>query len=473
MTQHKPETTVVFLGLLVLVMELIPQVTLVTKQVEPVVKETPSWSELLDTTETEVKPELVIETDTISTPLAPTQVRVDTTRWQPDYAIHNSSTLPDSLKIHSTEKSLELLHQLFIKLENLSNNSALVVDIFHFGDSQIEGDRITGRLRSSWQKSWGGLGPGLIPAIENVPSLSVRQETTGIWDRYTRFGTIDSTLEHSCYGPMAVFSRVYDQGQITLRPHPRGFRTNREWHGVRVFIGETPMGGILTISGDDSPKRKFELPSISSGGHHEMSMGLTGNNKSLVLDFEGHEICVTGIDLGSNTGVKIHNIPMRGSAGMLFKKLDGNHLVDFMGSFDIGMMILQFGGNAAPYLNDSASVARYANRFGSQLRFLREVWPEIPLLIIGPSDMGTAEDYPMVDNIIEEFKRVSLAEGCLFWNLKAVQGGEGAMVRWNAAQPALASSDLVHFTPKGAKEIGRLLDTAIRAEYQSWVEWNH
>ena len=87
--------------------------------------------------------------------------------------------------------------------------------------------------------------------------------------------------------------------------------------------------------------------------------------------------------------------------------------------------------------------------------------------------MGTAEDYPMVDNIIEEFKRVSLAEGCLFWDLKAVQGGEGAMVRWSAAQPALASSDLVHFTPKGAKEIGKLLDTAIRAEYQSWVEWNH
>lgn len=470
MTVHKPETTVLFLGLLVVGMYLTP-LLLIEETEEVEVAEVPAWSELLDTIAPE--PEIEIDIDTTYTEIVPVDIIIDTSRWQPTYAVHNASTLPDSLRIYSSDSSLTLLHNLFAKLEQLSTDSTLAVDIFHFGDSQIEGDRITGRIRSSWQKSWGGRGPGLIPAIENVPALSIRQETTGIWDRYTRFGTIDSTLGHSCYGPMAVFSRVYEEGQITLKPHPRGFRTNSEFHELRVFTGETPMGGKLRISGSDSEEREFELPPLAVGGHYEVSTGLGENDKSVVLQFEGQEIDVTGIDVGTSTGVKVHNIPMRGSAGMLFKKLNAKHFTKYMNSFKPGMMILQFGGNAAPYLNDSLSVAKYANRFAGQLRYLRQVWPEIPLLVIGPSDMGSAADYPMVDNIIAEFKRVSLEEGCLFWDLKAVQGGEGAMETWSKASPALASSDLVHFTPKGAKEIARLLDIAIRAEYKSWVEWNH
>lgn len=465
MKNHKPETTVLFLGLLVASMYITP--LLLKEEVEVVVvEETPSWSELLDTSDVD----LIVAPDTSFIDTTTIELEIDHNRWVPEYAIHNSKSLPDSLRIYGTDSATALLHNLFFKLETYAADSS-VVDIFHFGDSQIEGDRITGRLRSSWQKSWGGRGPGLIPAIENVPALSVRQETLGIWDRYTRFGTIDSTLEHSCYGPLAVFSRVYENGTVKLRPHPRGFKTNRTWDRVRVFTGESPAGGTLSISGSNTELSTFDIAPLNVGGHGEISVDLGRDENSLQLEFTGHSVDVTGIDLGLNYGVKVHNIPMRGSAGMLFKKLDAKHFTKFMGSFEPSMFILQFGGNAAPYLSDSTSVAKYANRFGGQLEYLRAVWPEIPMLIIGPSDMGSSEDYPMVDNIIAEFKRVSLEQGCLFWDLKAVQGGEGAMGDWSEMEPAWASSDLVHFTPRGAKEIGRLLDIALRAEYKSWVEW--
>ena len=470
MSNHRPENSVLFLGLLVLGMYLTPILTNSEKENIQETQEVPSWSELIDTLSVEV--EIPIDTSFVVQNIDNIEdIEIDSSRWTPDYAIHNTTTLPDSLRIYSTDSSLTLLHMLFAKLEQLSTDSAKVVDIFHFGDSQIEGDRITGRIRSSWQKSWGGTGPGLIPAIENVPALSVRQETTGIWDRYTRFGTVDSTLEHSCYGPMAVFSRVYDKGQITLKPHPRGFRTNKEFHSIRVFTGSSTNGGKLKISGSVTAEKEFTIPPALIGEHRAFNMKLSGKDEKIDLVFDEIEVDVTGIDLGSENGVKFHNIPMRGSAGMLFKKLNSKHFTNFMSSFEPGMLILQFGGNAAPYLNDSNSVAKYANRFAGQLRYLRVVWPKTPLLVIGPSDMGTSEDYPMVDNIIAEFKRVSLEEGCLFWDLKAAQGGDGAMTNWSKESPALASSDLVHFTPKGAKEISKLLDTALRAEYKSWVEW--
>lgn len=470
MTKHKPESTVLLLGILVAGMYITPILFTESNETVKKTKETPTWSELLDTSDIEL--DLHIDTVYSDTSASVKDIEIDTNRWAPEYAVHSSKSIPDSLRIYSSDKSKALLYDLFSKLESCTPDSS-VVDIFHFGDSQIEGDRITGRLRSSWQKSWGGRGPGLIPAIENVPALSVRQETTGIWDRFTRFGTIDSSLEHSCYGPLAVFSRAYEEGHINLKPHPRGFLTNRNWDGIRVFLGETPVGGTIALSGSESEKQIFELPPLNTGGHHEVNMNLSGKDEFVEINFKGHKIDVTGIDIGLPSGVKIHNIPMRGSAGMLFKKLDSGHLTKFMESFSPGMLILQFGGNAAPYLRDSLSVVRYANRFAGQLRYLRMIWPKIPLLVIGPSDMGSSKDYPMVDNIISEFKRVSLDEGCLFWDLKAVQGGEGAMSKWSAMEPPWASSDLVHFTPRGAKEIGKLLDIALRAEHKSWVEWKH
>ena len=52
-------------------------------------------------------------------------------------------------------------------------------------------------------------------------------------------------------------------------------------------------------------------------------------------------------------------------------------------------------------------------------------------------------------------------------------GGEGSMMVWSEEEPKLASPDLVHFTPKGARIVGEKFDMSIRAEYKSWVEWRH
>ena len=42
-----------------------------------------------------------------------------------------------------------------------------IIRILHFGDSQIEGDRISSVLREELQKIWGGSGTGFLPLSEN------------------------------------------------------------------------------------------------------------------------------------------------------------------------------------------------------------------------------------------------------------------------------------------------------------------
>ncbi|NDH91162.1 MAG: hypothetical protein EBZ22_09835, partial [Flavobacteriia bacterium] len=55
--------------------------------------------------------------------------------------------------------------------------------ILHFGDSQIEGDRITGDLRDALQRVYGGEGPGMQPLVPFVPMAAVAHTAEGTWTR--------------------------------------------------------------------------------------------------------------------------------------------------------------------------------------------------------------------------------------------------------------------------------------------------
>ena len=82
------------------------------------------------------------------------------------------------------------------------------------------------------------------------------------------------------------------------------------------------------------------------------------------------------------------------------------------------------------------------------------------MLFIGPSDMSTSIDgqmqtYPMLPRIVEALKQMADECGIAYWDLYAVMGGRGSMLKWVDSQ--LAGPDYVHFTPKGARHVGNML----------------
>ena len=474
---HQPHQTILFLAPLILLMFLAPyaeEYFLEEKKegVDPI----PTWSELLDEEEEEIvlKSDVdQVESDTTQS-LQLDSLEIDFSRWIPDYAAHSASTLPDSLRLIGTKLAFDKLYTFFEKLESISETDTEPIEIFHWGDSQIEGDRISGLLRSSWQKSWGGSGPGLLPAYQPIPALSIRQESDENWTRYTLFGQIDSTLEHSAYGPMAAFCMVDGDAQITLKPHPSGFKLNKVWPRIKFSIGAAPLGGNITLSGVTNAYRAFSIRPASTSMHNEIIAHLEDGETELTIGFEGYKIEVTGIELGSSYGVQLHNIPMRGSAGMIFTKLDAKHFKRTIENRDVGLMILQFGGNVVPYIRDTIAAQRYGRRFAKQLAYLKGIKPNTAILVVGPSDMGDSSDdttFPMLYSVIENLKLAAESEDCLFWDTHSVMGGRGSMLSWSESDPKLASPDLIHFTPKGARWIGKQLDHSIRAEYKSWTQW--
>ena len=53
------------------------------------------------------------------------------------------------------------------------------VRVVHYGDSQIELDRISSNLREALQTRFGGRGTGMFPALTNTPMASISRSSSG------------------------------------------------------------------------------------------------------------------------------------------------------------------------------------------------------------------------------------------------------------------------------------------------------
>ena len=92
---------------------------------------------------------------------------------------------------------------------------------------------------------------------------------------------------------------------------------------------------------------------------------------------------------------------------------------------------------------------------------------------MGPSDMAhkvetRMETYAQLPSIRDALKQAALENDALYWDVFEVMGGAGSMAAWVQSSPPLASSDHIHFTPKGAREISELFRQSIQTEWAMW-----
>ncbi|MCK4989874.1 MAG: hypothetical protein KAS29_05285, partial [Bacteroidales bacterium] len=140
----------------------------------------------------------------------------------------------DVYRIQFAEENPSVLHPFFRNLDQISLGNKRHGRIIHFGDSQIENDRMTALIRYRMQRNFGGTGTGLVQAIPLYSgSLSYQQEESGAWLRYTYFGRRDSTIMHKSYGIMGAFASVPTPEEDTWPMLYYRFNTSRRSGQVR------------------------------------------------------------------------------------------------------------------------------------------------------------------------------------------------------------------------------------------------
>ena len=179
---------------------------------------------------------------------------------------------------------------------------------------------------------------------------------------------------------------------------------------------------------------------------------------------------IYGIMVDDGYGVNVDNIPLRGCSGTIFTQIKDTMLQRCYELADVGIILLQFGGNSVPALYNDASIQKFKEATSKQIRYIRSLYPKAAVVYIGPSDMstrkggGSLHTYPCLPGLITALKEAAHENGAAYWDLYAAMGGENSMIQW--VKSGWAGPDYVHFTPKGAEIMGDIMAQSFDEVYR-------
>jgi len=360
------------------------------------------------------------------------------------------------------------LYTFFEEAER-SQAEGRLLRILHYGDSQIENDRMTALLRNRLQQVFGGSGCGMVPAIPLYHgNPTFRQDYSGDWIRYTGFGRRDPSLDHSSFGMMACFTAVPmpdGDGLPYLEFRFLPGRRASTFSEMKIYLHSYVEGGTITVHYNDTIS---DTIGPLSDGYQEFAQQLDFDADKVRLEFnlqQGGRIY--GISFDPDAGIQMDNIAMRGSSGLEFSRSDPVVLDTMLEAVDPRLIIMQFGGNVVPYISN---YDYYRRRFIRELNYLRSLTPETAIVVIGPGDMSMKENgrfvtYHTLEPVRDALRDAAHETGCAFWDMYAAMGGRNSIQNFVRAQPPLASPDYIHFTPRGANLMAGMFFDAVMLEY--------
>lgn len=444
------------------------------------------------------------------------------------------------LRIQYQDSNTHTLPHFFASLKQCKR-SGKKVRIVHYGDSQIEGDRISALIRDRLQKEFGGSGPGYL-AVKNVVNTSaISMSTSANWLRYPVFGKADSTLNHNRFGMYGAFCR-FTPIYIPQEPDSLlagSFATDSSIQQQATSTGDslltsTDSTGVETIiPGEESPlalqatapqleqaptdtstawvelrpssysylsARRYDLfellysneqapfrlrlllgdsllteqTFLPQPGAQTYRYRLGKTPELLRVEFVAVESPdVYGLRLESSKGLALDNVGLRGSSGTFFGKISTAEMAQQFNRQPVRLILLQFGGNTVPHIDDEVRARRYGGWMRAQIRKLRRLNPKADIVLIGPSDMSVKEKtkmvtYPQLEYVRNALREAAFETGCGFWDIYEVMGGRNSMPSWVEADPPLAATDYTHFTRKGANKIAGLFVEALLKDYEDF-----
>ena len=409
--------------------------------------------------------------------------------------------------IQLPEKNPDALLAFFNALMNESGEK--VVRVLHYGDSQLEGDRITDYLRNRLQHLFGGKGPGFVLPLEPAatgrrtarvtqsanfkkhaiykPGSKVEKryygiggasfEIRGFTSNITAYDTafVDSLdAQDSLIRRDTVVTPLFDTvpqstAYLLVRNANRSYERVRNYNRVRfIYAAEDPFGVTVT---SDTSRKEFFFEGAKGVGYAEWNLP---TYKRLKMEFtNGRFPLFLGLALDGDTGVAVDNFPMRGSAALGFSSMNQSAYAQQLKRMNVRLIILQYGVNVIPSVQSDYSY--YRRSLTKELKAIRAAHPDASVLVIGPSDMsrnkgGEYVSYSNIPLIRDAMRDAAFANGCAFWDLYQAMGGENAMVSW--VENGYAGKDYTHFSSKGARFVGEMLFEALMEQMQASGQLN-
>lgn len=341
--------------------------------------------------------------------------------------------------------------------------------ILYYGDSQIEGDRITSYLRQTLRKMSGGSGPGLfLPLMPVMYTKTVSVQSSSNWARYNYLSYGKKEISHRKLGPFMTVCRYLPEGvraetrvkaTVSISPSNMAdslagvydqlrvfYRLPEDTVNIKVVAGERVIEGVL--------KKGEEI--------NEFRCSLN-DPENILIEFEGYvSPDILGISIESDSGLIVDNLPQRGSAGLEFTMIDKKSLSDSYTLIQPDLIVVHYGLNVVRNVRNDYDY--YSRGLARQLALLKEVCPGITVVVVGTTDMATKEgdsirSFNNIPAILNAQLTAATEQDAVFWNAWEAMGGSSSIIRWSQLIPPLAQKDFVHLTYTGADTLtGMMID---------------
>jgi len=384
------------------------------------------------------------------------------------------------------------LDDFFNALKNQKDTS--LVRILHYGDSQLEGDRITCYLRNDFQKEFGGSGIGFIPFDDIVGYVNYARSSSPNWIRYTVFHNRYGCSFYGLSGNVYKFSKyavvkndndtalgnkgkdsslqkfslkkIYDNATVSISLGPQVY-----YNKISLMYGRSYSPCLMNIY-DQWKNEKINSEILQPSEEFTVhKLAFPNTVRSFTLEFTGdYSPDFYGLLVDGSNGVQVDNYAIRGHSGDGLLLINPGYLAVQLRKLNVKLVIFQYGNNAVPYVTSDERCKEMEDMYYSIFMLYRNAIPGLSILVIGTGDMSTVingeySSYPYIPKMIEAQKKAALKAGCAFWDLHEVMGGENSILAWT--NEGLASHD-GHFTFKGQKIIGKELFKALMIEYNQY-----
>ncbi len=394
-------------------------------------------------------------------------------------AVIVSSSLPDTTGRTDSIAGTEIVlaaDPLKLFIDSLRYSSGQI-RIMYYGDSQIEGDRISSYLRHVLRQDHGGTGPGLfLPLMPVMYTKSIWLRSSSNWKKYNYLSYKTGEISHLNMAPLMALCRYLPEGvrsdipekaSVKIRASKESDNASSEYDLLRIFYGNAEDIVKVCVNGDG--KEIFSDTLKRGNGFYETRCRL-GGAKEIVIEFTGRvSPDIYGISIESDTGIIVDNIPQRGSAGLEFTMVNRERLSESFGVLGPDLIILHYGLNIVRNVRDDYTY--YQKGLARQLLRIKEISPSAAILVISLTDMAATDgdsirSFRNIPFIIEAQKRATLDAGVAFWDSYSAMGGESSIIRWAEKKPPLAQKDYIHFTYSGADTLSGMLTDVLLAHQQ-------
>jgi lysophospholipase L1-like esterase len=382
---------------------------------------------------------------------------------------HSSSVYPfiKTDKNRIREYTSTELHHFYMALDSVSKGHRQQVNVVHIGDSHIQADIFSGRVREHFYKDTliGNAGRGFVfpyAAVRTNNPVTIKVNYTGQWT-----GCRNVEKSKTCnWGLSGIIASTIDSSAtFTINPN-----TYPEYiypiSRIKIFYDvadSTHFSATLLTEADRIVSREVNTQGfveyVLKAPLDQITIGLEKTHPAQT------SFTLQGLTFESdNRGMQYHSIGINGAevASFLRTNLEPNLQV-----LNPDLVIVSLGTNDA-YMT-TFDEKGFKRNYGTLIQRIRKAAPHASILLTTPGDSYRSRKYTNYNNAKATKQILDLAEetGCGVWNFYEIMGGLRSINQWYDS--GLASKDKIHLTKKGYVLQGDLLYEALQRDYTTYT----